>query len=106
MNKTRILWRYKTWKRTCYHEWTSDKSWNLRCKMIGVAEINEIPYQLAASYAGGTNTSAIQEGAFDCETMLVSIPQRNMHTQVEVCDYRDVEGAIDLISKTLLEITK
>lgn len=83
-----------------------DKSWDLRCKMIGVAEINEIPYQLAASYAGGTNTSAIQEGAFDCETMLVSIPQRNMHTQVEVCDYRDVEGAINLISKTLLEITK
>ncbi len=83
-----------------------DKSWNLRCKMIEVAEINEIPYQLAVSHAGGTNTSAIQEGSIDCETMLISIPQRNMHTQVEVCDYRDIEGAIDLIYKTLLEITK
>ena len=26
-----------------------DKSWNLRCKMIEVAEINEIPYQLYLS---------------------------------------------------------
>lgn len=83
-----------------------DKSWELRKKMISVADLFDIPTQLAASHAGGTNTAAIQEGAMDCETMLVSIPQRNMHTQVEVCDYRDVEGAIDLIYKTLLEFTK
>lgn len=83
-----------------------DKSWSLRNKMIEVAELYEIPYQLASSYSGGTNTSAIQEYSLDCETMLISIPNRNMHTQVEVCDYRDIEGAIDLIYKTLLEFTK
>lgn len=83
-----------------------DKSWELRKRMIDVAELETIPYQLAASYAGGTNTSAIQEGAMDCETILISIPQRNMHTQVEVCDYRDIEGAINLIYKTLLDFCR
>lgn len=79
-----------------------DKSRRLRNRMIEVAKTYGISYQLRASYAGGTNTAAIQENSLDCETMLISIPNRNMHTQVEVCDYRDIEGAIELIYRTIL----
>ena len=34
-------------------------------------------------------------------TALVSIPNRYMHTPVEICDLRDVEGAINLIAETI-----
>lgn len=81
-----------------------DKSKRIVKMMKRIAATENIPYQLASSYSGGTNTSAIQECSRDCETILVSIPNRNMHTQVEVCDYRDIQSAIDIITKTVIEL--
>ena len=34
-------------------------------------------------------------------TALVSIPNRYMHTPVEICDLRDVENAINIIASTI-----
>lgn len=76
-----------------------DKSRKLAKELKDLAKKNGIKYQEEATRAGGTNTDAIQRHARDCETMLLSIPNRNMHTNVEICHWDDVEAAIDLLVK-------
>ena len=46
---------------------------------------------------GGTNTASLQVSNKGVKTLLLSIPNRYMHTQVEMCDLRDVETTIKLI---------
>ena len=58
--------------------------------------------EAAGGRAGGTDTSNIQIFSFNCETTLVSIPNRSMHTRVEVCDWRDVENAVRMVSRAIL----
>lgn len=53
---------------------------------------------------GGTNTASLQVSNKGVKTLLLSIPNRYMHTQVEMCDLRDVESAIKLIVETILFI--
>ena len=55
----------------------------------------------ASGRAGGTNTNRIQIFSDDCETTLVSIPNRSMHTRVETCDWRDVQSAVDMVSEAI-----
>jgi endoglucanase len=57
---------------------------------------NRIPYQTFSVGAGMTNTLKIKLAADDCKTLLLSVPQRNMHTQVEVCDLRDIDSLINM----------
>lgn len=73
-----------------------------------VAKKSKINIQLNAtpSSTGGTNTSSIQVSNKGVKTVLLSIPNRYMHTQVEMCDIRDVESLIDLIVETILYIDK
>ena len=63
---------------------------------------NMQPYQESAGGAGGTNTDNIQKFSDDCETTLISIPNRSMHTRVEVCDWRDVQSAVDAVSRCIM----
>jgi len=56
-----------------------------------------ISYQEAVAKPGGNNCHAIQMNAKDCATAHLGIPQRNMHTQVEMCHWDDVLNCIDLI---------
>lgn len=58
--------------------------------------------QIASTISGGTNTEAIQLNSADCETAHIAIPNRSMHSQTEMCDWRDVDGAIDMIYKTIV----
>jgi len=51
--------------------------------------------------SGGTDTAQIQLSRGGVATALISIPNRYMHTPVEMCDLRDVEGAIKLLSETI-----
>lgn len=69
-----------------------------------VATNNNIDTQFGITRPGGTNTSAIQVNSINCKTLLISIPIRSMHTQVEICDKRDVDGAINLISSIVNNI--
>lgn len=69
-----------------------------------VMEKENINVQYEVVYPGGTNTSAIQENSIDCKTSLISVPIRSMHTQAEVCDMRDVNGAIDLIYSMIVNM--
>lgn len=57
----------------------------------------------AGGRAGGTNTDNIQRFSDNCETTLVSIPNRSMHTRVETCDWRDVQGAVDMVSEAIIK---
>ena len=73
-----------------------------------VAKGSGIDVQLNANSnsTGGTNTASLQVSNKGVKTLLLSIPNRYMHTQVEMCDLRDVEAAIALIVKMILFIDK
>ena len=72
-----------------------------------IAAEQDIPTQYSARpYAtGGTNASRIRTIKHGIRTALLGIPCRYMHTPVEMCDMRDVEAAIRLITHFCLEIT-
>ena len=63
--------------------------------------------QLAAGYrdTGGTDTCCIQMNREGVATALLSIPNRYMHSQVEMCDLRDAAAAVDLLTETILSFT-
>ena len=64
--------------------------------IVDIAKAAEIPFQPFCVGSGGTNTDSIQMGASDCTTSLISIPERNMHTSVEVVDLFDISAIIAL----------
>lgn len=72
-----------------------------------VADKNKIQYQETAAHraSGGTDTAQIQLSRSGVATALVSVPNRYMHSPVEVCDLRDVEGAIAIITETIAAMT-
>ena len=63
-----------------------------------------IPYQEFVAPSDGTDTLYIKQSSSDCATQLLSIPNRNMHTQVEMCDYRDLQSLIDMTVATIIRI--
>ena len=65
-------------------------------EIMSKLDSSKISHQTGAKEPGGTNTSAIQIWG-SCKTVLVSIPQRNMHTPVEICSWRDLEGTARII---------
>ena len=54
--------------------------------------------------SGGTDTERIQMSAGGVATALISIPNRYMHTPVEICDIRDAKAAAKLIAKTVASL--
>ena len=78
---------------------------NLRNLIIDTAEKNNIPFQrLAASRMTGTDTDAFAYSAEGVASALIALPQKYMHTTVEMVAKEDIESVIDLISKTLQSI--
>lgn len=71
-----------------------------------IASGKAIPIQYSARpYAtGGTNASRIRTVQKGVRTVLLGIPCRYMHTPVEVCDMRDVESAILLVTEYIKSI--
>ncbi len=68
-------------------------------KLIAVAKENDIPYQLEPiSGATGTNGDNIAVSKSGVKTAVVSVPQRYMHTPVEVISLADVENTARLIA--------
>ena len=67
-------------------------------KLIDIAVSKNIPYQLEPiSGRTGTNADHISVTKSGVKTTVVSIPQRYMHTQVEVISVKDVENTAKLI---------
>lgn len=68
-------------------------------KLIALAKKNEIQYTLEAM-GGRTGTNAENYAFSKCgrKTGLLSVPIRNMHTGVEVCDLRDIEATAQILA--------
>ncbi|MCQ2352936.1 MAG: M42 family metallopeptidase [Victivallaceae bacterium] len=71
-----------------------------------VAKKNGFPYQEGAAHraSGGTDAARIQLTRSGVATALLSIPNRYMHSPVEICDLRDVEAAIDILTETIASL--
>lgn len=72
---------------------------------IDTAKKKKIPHQIAAAPAAtGTDANAIQISRAGVAAGLISIPNRYMHTQVEVCSLTDLEACALLIAETIARI--
>ena len=71
-----------------------------------VANEKNIPYQESAAFraTGGTDTAAIQLSRGGVATALLSIPNRYMHSAVEMCDLRDAKAAVELLTETIASL--
>lgn len=74
--------------------------------IMDAAKKNKIPYQMQCGHraSGGTDTERMQMSAGGVATALISIPNRYMHTPVEICDIRDAKAAAKLIAKTVASL--
>lgn len=67
-----------------------------------VAKKNKIPFQISAAPRGtGTDANAIQLTRSGVAAALISIPNRYMHTPVEVISLKDLENASKLLAKVI-----
>lgn len=71
--------------------------------MRQIARDKNIPYQESVAHraTGGTDTAVIQLARGGVATALLSIPNRYMHSQVEMCDLRDAYAAVQLLVETI-----
>ncbi len=74
--------------------------------LCDVARRHKIKFQMQAEpRATGTDANSIQISRGGCATALVSVPNRYMHSPVEVVSLRDLEACVDLLVATILEMT-
>ncbi len=70
--------------------------------LFKVAEQKKIPYQVTAEPRGtGTDANAMQLSRGGTATALISIPNRYMHTPVEVISTKDLDNTVKLIVEYL-----
>ena len=75
-------------------------------RLIETAKAGEVPYQLAASgKATGTDANAMQVARGGVATGLVSVPNRYMHSAVEMISLTDIDRAADLLAGFALRLT-
>ena len=68
-------------------------------RLIELCEANEIPFQLAAvGRATPNDANALQIHGGGVATGLVAIPNRYMHSAVEVCSLEDIDHIAELLS--------
>lgn len=76
---------------------------NISKKLIDLAEKNNIPYQTEVmGETTSTNADVISVSKNGVKCGLVSIPLRNMHTDVEVLDICDIKSVCDLLEQYIL----
>ena len=77
----------------------------LEALLVQTAKMRKIPIQMEAAPGGtGTDANAIQLSRAGVATALVSIPNRYMHTPVEVVSLGDLEAAAKLIAEAVAAI--
>ena len=73
-------------------------------KLVALAKENNLPYQTEVMGSRtGTNGDVISVSKSGVKTVLVSIPLRNMHTDVEIIDINDVINVCDLLENYILK---
>jgi len=74
--------------------------------LTATAKKKRIKFQtLAAPGATGTDANVIQVSRGGVAAALIGLPNRYMHTQVELVDLRDLESATKLLAETIFAIT-
>ena len=72
-------------------------------KLIKTAQQNNISYQIEVMGAKtGTNADMISVNREGVKTSTLSIPIRNMHTEVETLDIKDLQSVCDLLEQYIL----
>ncbi|MBE7047261.1 MAG: M42 family metallopeptidase [Ruminococcaceae bacterium] len=79
---------------------------NLNGFIMKLAKENHIPYQIKKSHAGGNDAGAIAYSASGCETSVISLPLRYIHSPVSVGDVRDIQSYLKLIKCVLKNISE
>jgi len=73
--------------------------------MVEVAKKKRIPYQMTAeARATGTDANVMQLSREGVATALVSIPNRYMHSPVEVVSLKDLENAARLLAEVVVAL--
>jgi endoglucanase len=85
---------------------SADNNVVLGRQIRAIARKHKIEYQETAAHraSGGTDTAQMQLTRAGVATALISIPNRYMHSQVEICDLRDIEGAVKLLTETIASL--
>jgi endoglucanase len=66
----------------------------------------KIPFQISPSPRPfGNDANAMQLSRGGVATLSLGIPNRDMHTQVEICSYKDLENSIKLLAHFISSIT-
>lgn len=74
--------------------------------LIASAKKGKIPYQISPSAALlGNDANAMQVSRGGVATASIGIPNRYMHSQVEVCSYSDLENSAKLLAEFIKSIT-
>jgi putative aminopeptidase FrvX len=77
----------------------------IQCGLEAVAKAKKIPYQMQAEpRATGTDANAMQLTRAGVATALVSVPNRYMHTPVEVVSLRDADNTIRLLTEYIVTL--
>ena len=77
--------------------------YKISTRLKKLAEEKEIPFRLEImGDSTGTNADHIAISKGGIRTGLVSVPQRNMHTGVEIISVDDVENSARLIAEYIL----
>ena len=72
---------------------------------ISLAEEKDIPYQLEVmSGKTGTNADAIGVSGSGTKSVTISIPEKHMHTPVEIVDIKDIDNTALLIAEYLKRV--
>lgn len=74
-------------------------------KMQEIAKAKNIPHQIEVMGGGhtGTNADVITINQCGIKTSLLSIPEKYMHSPIEIVDTKDVEATVDLICEYIKE---
>jgi len=73
-------------------------------KLVATAKENNLSYQTEVMGSStGTNSDVISISKSGVKTALVSIPLRNMHSDVEIIDIKDIENVCDLLENYILK---
>ncbi|MGC1272922.1 MAG: M42 family metallopeptidase [Planctomycetaceae bacterium] len=68
-------------------------------RLIALAKANDIPVQISALAAGASNDgNALQLNRSGPATGIVGIPNRYMHSPVEICSLKDLDHAANLLA--------
>jgi endoglucanase len=74
--------------------------------LCDTARRKKIKFQMQAEPRGtGTDANAMQLSRGGCAAALVSVPNRYMHSPVEIVSLRDLDATVTLVAETILALT-